>query len=108
MPFKRKAHYRVLPTGRITRVKAAKTNKPYTGTKIASLRRGSLTQFGYSAYSSTKSRRVALQKAVKAYGPLPVFRKLGAVMVLQKRRTPEISEIYMLNRNYVKKFMSSP
>ena len=103
MPYKRKAHYRTLKSGRKIRVKAARSTSPYTGPKIGPLRKGTLSKYGYKAYASDEERRRALNAAVKAYGPLTVFRKLGAVMTLQKRRSPELSAIYRANRNYVGK-----
>ena len=102
MPYKRKAHYRTV-NGKVIRVKASKTTTPYTGPKIGPLRKGTLGKYGYKAYASDAVRRKALRSAVKAYGALSVFRKLGSVMTLQKRRSPELSAIYRANRNYVGK-----
>ena len=46
MPYIRKAHDRIVG-GRVVRVKAARTNKPYTGPKIGPLAKGTLSKFGY-------------------------------------------------------------
>ena len=100
MPFIRKAHNRIVG-GRVVRVKAARGQGPYQGPKIGPLAKGTLSKFGYKASASDRVRRAALVKAIAAYGPLVVFRKLGAIMVLQKRRNPALSNIYRANRNFV-------
>ena len=100
MPYIRKAHDRLVG-GRVVRVKAARGKSPYTGPKIGILAKGTLSKFGYKAAASDRVRRAALVKAIAAYGPLVVFRKLGAIMVLQKRRNPTLSNIYRANRDFV-------
>jgi Family of unknown function (DUF5771) len=100
MPYIRKAHDRIV-RGKVVHVRAAKGKGPYTGPKIGPLAKGTLSKFGYKAYASDRVRRAALVKAIAAYGPLVVFRKLGAIMVLQKRLNPSLSNIYRSNRNFV-------
>ena len=100
MPYIRKAHNRIVG-GRVVRVKAARGQGPYQGPKIGPLAKGTLSKFGYKASASDRVRHAALLKAIAAYGPLVVYRKLNAIMVLQKRRNPSLSEIYRANRNFV-------
>ena len=76
MPYIRKAHDRIVG-GRVVRVKAARTNKPYTGPKIGPLAKGTLSKFGYKASASDRVRRAALVKAIAAYGPRRTLMRLA-------------------------------
>lgn len=67
---------------------------------------GSLAVLGYTTKSPLKVRRKALEKAVKKYGGLKVFRKLNAVYVLNSNRNPTLSEKFKRDRNWVKKNFS--
>jgi hypothetical protein len=70
---------------------------------IGKLRHGLLAKFGYSHVSSLSQtqRHVALEKAVKAYGPLSVFRKLNAVYVYSKKTAPSSSKIFKADRDWI-------
>ena len=70
---------------------------------IGKLRHGLLAKFGYSHVSSLSlhQRHAALQKAVKAYGALSVFRKLNAVYVYSKKTAPSSSRIFKADRDYI-------
>ena len=70
---------------------------------IGKLRHGLLAKFGYSHVSSLSQtqRHVALEKAVKAYGPLSVFRKLNAVYVYSKKTAPTSSKIFKADRDWI-------
>lgn len=46
---------------------------------IGTLKKGELSKYGYSYKLSESERKYALQKAVKEYGALGVYRKLNAV-----------------------------
>ena len=63
---------------------------------------GDLTRFGYHLSKSTIARRRALGKAVKKYGWLSVFKKLNALMILQKRDKTNF-RILRADRNWVKR-----
>ncbi len=66
------------------------------------IKKGSL--MGYHIKDSEAKRRKTLTKIVLAKEkPLSTFRKLGALMVLTKRRSPKASKIFRKNRNWVKK-----
>lgn len=71
---------------------------------IGPLHKGTLSSFGYSqvANKTLTERHQALRKAVKHLGWLPVFRKLNAVYVLNKRTNKLLSDIFWKDRNWVK------
>lgn len=66
------------------------------------LKKGELGKYGYKASYSLKNRRKALEKAIKAYGALSVYKKLNAVHVLNKNRSPSTSNVFLRDRNWVK------
>jgi hypothetical protein len=66
------------------------------------LRKGELIQFGYSFRLPAEARRKALQKAVKKFGPLGVFRKLDAVAKLSTRTVPQASRVFSEDRDWVR------
>lgn len=70
---------------------------------IGPLRKGKLTSLGYSATAKAKTRRVAIDKAVKRYGKLSTLRKLNAVAVYTKRTSPIRSKTYKADVKYVQK-----
>ena len=74
--------------------------------RIGPLKKGSL--MGYRTKDSQARRRQILSIVVLTKEkPLATFRKLGALMVLTKRRSPKASRVFKKNRNWVKKtFMS--
>jgi hypothetical protein len=69
---------------------------------FAPLRKGELIQFGYSFRLPDEARHKALQKAIKKFSPLGVFRKLDAVAKLSKRTVPEASRVFANDRDWVK------
>ena len=70
---------------------------------IPKLHKGLLSDLGYSAKASKKSRYEALGKAVKAYGALSVSKKLNAVYVLNRNTNPKVAEIFHNDRMHVAK-----
>ena len=70
---------------------------------IGPLRHGLLAKFGYShvASLSLHQRHTALEKAVKAYGSLSVFRKLNAVYVYSRKTAPSSSRIFKVDRDWI-------
>lgn len=74
------------------------------GPGIGPLRKGDLSRFGYEHVTSMSllKRKVALAKAVKAYGSLTVWRKLNALYVYTKNTAPESSTRFNEDRNWVK------
>ena len=51
-----------------------------------SVRKGTLTRFGYHINNSERSRHIALNKAVRSEGYLPIFRKLNALAIFRKNK----------------------
>lgn len=74
------------------------------GPGIGRLRIGDLSQFGYEHVTelSAARRHLALARAVAAYGPLSVFRKLNAVYVYTRRTSPESSRVFKADRDWIK------
>jgi len=68
---------------------------------IGPLRKGELTKYGYSWRESTEKRHTALNKAIKDYGALGVFRKLDAVYKLSEHKIPRVAEVFKSDRNWV-------
>ena len=68
---------------------------------IGPLKAGRLSKFGYTSSKPTSVRYEALNKAVKAYGPLAVYKMLNAVYVYTKRTSPALSALYKADRNYI-------
>lgn len=69
---------------------------------IPKLRKGELSQFGYSSSATVLARHRALVKAVKRYGALSVFRKMNAIMVLNKNKSPALSNKFRMDRNWIR------
>ena len=77
--------------------------KPGIGPKLIEIKRtGSLTKHGYSIKKSAQARHEALNKAVKAFGALSVFRKLKAQVTLRKRTQPKAREVFQEDAEWVR------
>lgn len=95
--------YRVYPKEQSATVGAAcvKDTGAAGPKSIGPLRKGELTKYGYSWRETTEKRHAALNKAIKAYGPLGVFRKLDAVYKLSEHKIPRVAEVFKGDRNWV-------
>jgi len=95
--------YRVYPKEHSATVGAAcvKDTGAAGPKSIGPLRKGELTKYGYSWRQPTEKRHAALNKAIKAYGPLGVFRKLDAVYKLSEHKIPRVAEVFKSDRNWV-------
>jgi len=69
---------------------------------IGKLRKGELIKYGYQYRLSDANRRKALEKAIKQYGVLSVYRKLDAVAKLSVRTAPDASKIFSKDRNWIR------
>ena len=71
---------------------------------IGTLKKGLLIKFGYQNVTqlSQQQRHEALQKAIRAYGALSVFRKLNAVYVYNRKTNPSHSRIFKTDRDWVR------
>lgn len=70
---------------------------------IGPLQEGKLTSLGYSPSKKMKTRRAALSKAVTKYGRLSTLRKVNAIAVLTKRRSPALSKKYKADVKHLQK-----
>ena len=104
----RKAYVRISKSGKRTLVPAScipdrgrpgKRSSP----GIGPLHKGEMAKFGYSNVLSLSvaDRRKALEKAVKAYGPLATWRKVNAVYVYSKNTNPLLSKKYDEDRKWI-------
>jgi len=75
--------------------------KPGRGPKIIPIEKGKLSKFGYSTKKSERARHAALNKAVKEYGTLSVYRMLNAQVILRKRTQPKARKIFEADRNWI-------
>lgn len=100
--------YKVYPKKTSTYVKSAcikdlgKKGKAAPGQQIGPLRKGELKKYGYVYRLPSDKRHSALRKAVAAYGPLSVYRKLNAVAKLAVRTAPAASNAFKADRNWVR------
>jgi hypothetical protein len=111
--IRRKAFTRRSKTGRKTRVTAkmirdrgakGKWKSVHRGTPgIGPLKSGELTAVGYKVGSKTSTRRKAVDRAVKKYGPLTTLRKLNAVAVYTRRTSPAKSRAFKSDVKYLQK-----
>jgi hypothetical protein len=70
---------------------------------IGPLKEGDLTRMGYRATLKAPTRRRAVDKAVRKYGKVSALRKLNAVAVYTKRRSPARSRTFKSDVGYVQK-----
>ncbi len=68
---------------------------------IGTLKAGRLSKYGYTSSKPATTRHMALNKAIKAYGAVSVYRMLNAVYVYTKRTSPAVSAIYKTDRDWV-------
>lgn len=69
---------------------------------IGPLRRGELIQFGYSYHLDSSARHKSLEKAIKQFGALSVYRKLDAVAKLALRQAPRAAHVFAEDRDWVR------
>jgi len=71
--------------------------------RIGPLKKGLMTKMGYSVTAKAKTRRRAVDRAVKTYGKLSTLRKLNAVAVYTRRTSPVKSRKFKSDVKYVQK-----
>lgn len=74
---------------------------PKTSVRIGPLKSGTLGNHGYKSSLSVTQRHTALRKAIKAHGKDTVIRKLNAVAVLNKNRSPTLSATFRADQQWV-------
>jgi hypothetical protein len=91
-----------------TRVKATSfqiknRGRPGRGPKIFKLKRGGLSQYGYSSKASMASRHSSLSKAIASGASgLTLSQRLGALATLLKRTNPMLSKRLRSNQMWVR------
>jgi hypothetical protein len=70
---------------------------------IGPLKKGLMKRIGYNVNAKAKTRRVAVNRAVKKYGKLSTLRKLNAVAVYTRRTSPVKSRKFKSDVKYVQK-----
>lgn len=102
--LKRRVTFGVSPkTGRYT-LKAGSTRwqVEHQSRGIGPLRRSKLSQYGYSTKIAKKARTRALNKAVKNYGALSIYRSLNALAVYNKNTNPEMAAVAKEDRDMIR------
>lgn len=97
--------YKAFPKKTSTLVKAScikDRGLPGSKPSIGPLRKGDLSKYGYNVKISESDRHSALEKAVKEYGALGVYRKLDAVAKLSVRTAPGASKIFKADRDWIR------
>lgn len=92
--------YTVKPTANATNV-AASCVKKRASTKNK-LRKGELIKHGYQYRLSDALRRKALEKAIKSYGLVSVYKKLDTAAKLSVNSAPNASKILSKDRNWIR------
>ena len=72
------------------------------GEGFGPLKKGDLKKYGYIYTAESQDRHAALRKAIKEFGALGVYRRLDAVAKLSKRTVPKASEVFVVDRNWIK------
>lgn len=72
---------------------------------IGPLKKGTLSKYGYHdvAHKNKGTRHTALAQAVNDLGWLAVFRKLNAIWVLNRRKNYSLSQIFLRDRDWVRR-----
>jgi len=76
--------------------------KPGKGPKLfPKLKKGLLTEYGYSSKDSLSIRHRALKRAMKAYGKGNLANKLNSVYILNRNTNPRIASIFKKDQEWV-------
>ena len=89
------------------RSKGLRSRGKKTRRVLPSLKKGSLTRYGYNVHETKEMRHKALKKALKIYGYASLVRKLNAVKLLTKNTSPSNSKIYGQDINYLQNMRKS-
>jgi hypothetical protein len=79
-----------------------------SGPGIGPLRKGELSKYGYEnvVLLNIRQRRMALEKAIRQYGPLTTWRKLNAVYVYTRNTAPESSRVFKADMDWIRRTFS--
>ena len=73
------------------------------GPKLFTLKKGDLTQYGYTFKNKAGERRKSLKRASKNIEKNTIIRKLNALSILQKNTNPIISKKAKYDMSWVRK-----
>lgn len=104
---RKRANYGADPV-EIRRATARLYPKTSSGVRIGPLKSGTLGNHGYKSSLSATQRHTALRKAIKAHGKDTVIRKLNAVAVLNKNRSPTLSATFRADQQWVSGTKAAP
>ena len=79
----------------------SKSKSPYR-IDLSGLHKFALSNYGYSSKDTKIKRHIALKKAIDKYGAHNVWQKLNLVSILSKNRSPVTSNVFTLDKNWVK------
>jgi len=84
------------------RGKAAKTGQK--GTQLFHLEKDVLKPYGYQnvANMSMNDRHRALKRALVDIKPLPLFRRINALYVLNENQNPDLARVFKADRDFIK------
>ena len=71
------------------------------------LQKGTLSKYGYSTNLPIRKRHETLILAIEEYGPVLVLRKLNAVSILTRNKSPTKSKILEQDKQWVQKKYST-
>lgn len=94
------------PTGlydRLPTMKGSRRTRKLRKNLIGPLKKGLLKRTGYSVTAKAKTRRRAVDVAVRKYGKLSTLRKLNAVAVYTRRTSPVKSRKFKSDVKYIQK-----
>jgi len=95
--------YTVRPTANAVQVNASCVKKrTVKRINTGKLKKGELIKYGYQYRLSDALRHKALEKAIKQYTALNVYRKLDAVAKLSVTHAKNASKIFAKDRNWVR------
>lgn len=110
MRYSKKGNHTLVPAGCVKDRGAP--GAPGKGTRsgpgIGLLRKGELSKYGYVnvTHVGVKQRHLALEKAIREYGPLTTWRKLNAVHVYTRNTAPESSRVFKADMDWIRRTFS--
>lgn len=88
-----------LGSGDVAAVSSAK-NKRRTIINVK-LKPGGLSRFGYHANLSLRSRHIALLRAARSEGFVPIIQRLNLTSTFSKNRSPRFSKIFKMDQRWL-------
>lgn len=73
------------------------------GPKLFTLKKGGLSQYGYSSFKSSSLRHKALDMGVKKEGVSKIVKRLNALSIVTKNTSPKLHSTYESDIKYIQK-----